>query len=46
MTRYMLYCCPGTGGLFLTTVFAQILGYQIMSKFSSTGHAHDMGRGN
>ena len=44
--RYMIYCCAGTGGLFLTTVFAQILGYQIKSKFSNTGHAHDMGRGN
>lgn len=25
MTRYMIYCCAGTGGLFYTTVFAQIM---------------------
>ena len=42
----MLYCCPGTGGSFLTTVFAQIIGCGLPGKFSSTGHAHDMGRGN
>ena len=46
MTRYMIYCCVGTGGLFLTTVFAQLLGYQVKSNFSDSGHAHDMGRGN
>ena len=45
-SRYMIYCCAGTGGLFLTTIFAQILGYQVRAKFSDTGHAHDMGRGN
>lgn len=42
----MLYCCPGTGGSFLTTVFAQIIGCGLPGKFSSTGHAHNMGRGN
>lgn len=45
-SRYMLYCCPGTGGSFLTTVFAQIIGCGLPGKFSSTGHAHNMGRGN
>ena len=45
-SRYMIYCCAGTGGLFLTTIFAQILGYQVRAKFSDTGHAHNMGRGN
>lgn len=42
----MIYCCPGTGGLFLATIFAQMLGYDIQSRFSNTGHAHDMGSGN
>jgi len=42
----MIYCCPGTGGLFLTTVLAQILGLKVASRFSNTGHAHDMGNGN
>lgn len=42
----MIHCCSGTGGLFLTSVVAQILGYNIYSNFSNTGHAHDMGRGN
>lgn len=46
MNRYMIYCCTGSGGLFLTSVVAQILGYNVYSNFSSTGHAHDMGSGN
>ena len=41
----MIYCCAGTGGLFLTTVFAQILGWECRSHFSTTGNAHDMGHG-
>jgi len=46
MKQYMIICCAGDGGSFLTTVVAQLLGYQIKAKFSNTGHAHDMGRGN
>jgi hypothetical protein len=46
MKQYMIYCCSGAGGSFLATVFAQLLGYQVNAKFSNTGHAHDMGRGN
>jgi hypothetical protein len=46
MTPYIIHCCPGTGGLFLISVFAQILGYNVKSNFSQTGHAHDMGNGN
>lgn len=42
----MIYCSPGTGGLFLTSVLAQTLGLDIHANFSSTGHAHDMGSGN
>jgi hypothetical protein len=45
MNQYMIYCCAGTGGLFLTTIFAQILGYDVRSSFSNTGNAHDMGHG-
>lgn len=46
MTRYMIYCCAGAGGLFLTTVFAQLLGYNAQSRFNQFGNAHDMGHGN
>jgi hypothetical protein len=45
MNQYMIYCCAGTGGLFLTTIFAQILGCNVRSSFSDTGNAHDMGCG-
>lgn len=41
----MLHCCYGTGGLFLTSVLARILGLDIQSRFSKTGNAHDMGQG-
>lgn len=46
MNRYMIYCSEGSGGLFLTTVFAQALGYDIKANFSLTGHAHNTGQGN
>lgn len=46
MKQFMIYCCAGTGGLFLTTVFAQVLGLNVQAKFSASGNAHDMGRGN
>lgn len=42
----MIHCCYGTGGLFLTSVLAKTLGYDIKSRFSKTGNAHDMGQGN
>lgn len=46
MKQFMIYCCAGTGGLFLTTVLGQVLGINVQAKFSASGHAHDMGRGN
>lgn len=46
MQSYLILCCPGTGGLFLTSVIAQLLGYNCQSIFSNTGHAHNMGKGN
>lgn len=46
MKRYLIYCAAGTGGLFLSTVFAQFLGRDIKARFSASGHAHDMGQGN
>lgn len=46
MKSYFVFCCPGTGGLFLTSVIAQLLGFDCQSIFSNTGHAHDMGNGN
>ena len=46
MTPFVIYCCAGTGGLFLTTVFAQLSNLDVRARFHKTGHAHDMGRGN
>ena len=46
MKRYMIYCCPSAGGLFFSTVVAQTLGHNVVSQFSASGHAHNMGRGN
>lgn len=46
MNKYMVYCCAGTGGLFLTSVIANFLGRTVKPNFSSTGHSHDQGYGN
>lgn len=42
----MIFCCVGTGGLFLTSVFAQMLGFPVKSILDKSGHAHNMGKGN
>jgi hypothetical protein len=46
MKSYFVLCCPGSGGLFLTSALAQLLGYNSDYKISDIGHAHDMGEGN
>lgn len=46
MKSYLILCCPGVGGLFLTSAVVQLLGYNCQSIFSNTGHAHNMGNGN
>lgn len=46
MQSYLILCCPGTGGLFLTSVVARLLGYDTQCILSKTGHAHNMGQGN
>jgi len=45
MKPYLILCSPGSGGLFLTSVFAQLLNYIVFCRFSNTGNAHDMGNG-
>jgi len=45
MSRYLIYCAAGTGGLFLTSVFANLLGIAVQPKFSNTGNSHDLGKG-
>jgi len=45
MNRYIIYCCAGSGGLFLTSVFAKIMGIAIAPTFSNTGNCHDLGHG-
>lgn len=43
--RYLIHCCAGPGGLFLTSVFAKIMNIDIDPQLSSTGHCHDQGHG-
>lgn len=43
--QYMIYCCAGSGGIFLSTVFAQVLNLNIQANFSESGDCHDMGLG-
>jgi hypothetical protein len=45
MTSYLIYCAPGSGGLFLASVFAKIMNIPLTPKFSCTGNCHDLGRG-
>lgn len=45
MDRYVIYCCGGPGGLFLTSVFAKIMGVSVNPNFSNTGNCHDLGHG-
>ena len=44
--RYMIYCCAGTGGLFLMALFAKLMGVPVQPTLSDTGHCHDLGHGN
>lgn len=46
MKRFLIYCCAGTGGLFLQSIFAKMMNIDISPKFSNTGHCHDLGYGN
>jgi hypothetical protein len=41
----MIHYCSGTGGMFLTSVFAKIMNIPIETKISSIGDCHDFGNG-
>jgi hypothetical protein len=43
--KFMIHYCPGTGGMFLTSVFAKILNIPIETKISPVGDCHDFGNG-
>jgi hypothetical protein len=45
MKKFLIYCCSGTGGLFLQSVFAKIMSIDVAPKFSKSGNCHDMGQG-
>lgn len=45
MNSYMIFCVPGAGGLFLTTVVSMMLDLPMHPTVHGTGHAHDMGQG-
>lgn len=43
--RYLIHCCSGSGGLFLTSVFAKMLQIPVQPVISDTGHCHNQGHG-
>ena len=43
MNRYLIYCCVGSGGMFLTSVFARLLNYDVEPVISERGHCHRLG---
>ena len=45
MKRFLIYCCAGTGGLFLQSIFAKMMNIDVSPKFSDTGNCHDLGHG-
>ena len=43
--KFIIHFCPGTGGMFLSSVFAKIMNIPIKTKISSLGDCHDLGSG-
>jgi len=43
--KFMIHYHPGTGGFFLTTVFAKLMNIAINTAISDTGDCHDLGQG-
>jgi hypothetical protein len=43
--KYHIFCVSGSGGSFLSTVFAKLLGIHITPKLSIDGNCHDLGNG-
>ena len=43
--KFIIHYCPGTGGMFLSSVFAKIMNIPIKTKISSLGDCHDLGSG-
>jgi hypothetical protein len=44
MKRFLIYCCVGSGGMFLTSVLAQMLNYDVDPVLSSRGHCHQLSK--
>lgn len=42
MKRFLIYCCVGSGGMFLTSVLAQMLDYDVDPVLSNRGHCHQL----
>lgn len=40
MKRFLIYCCVGSGGMFLTALFGKFLNYDVQPTISSSGHCH------
>jgi len=44
MKRFLVYCSVGSGGMFLISVLAKILGYDVCPVISSRGHVHQLSK--
>ena len=42
MKKFLIYCCVGSGGMFLTSVLAQMLNYDVDPVLSNRGHCHQL----
>jgi hypothetical protein len=45
MKKFLVYCCPGTGGHFLVSIFARMMNIDGVLQFSSIGDCHNLGQG-
>ena len=43
--KFFIHYCSGTGGMFLTSVFAKVMNISIQTKISPVGDCHDFGHG-
>lgn len=44
-TKFMIHYCPGSGGMFLTGVFAKFMEFKTQQVISPVGDCHDLGNG-
>jgi len=45
MTKYLIHCVRGSGGMFLMSIFSKLMGFTDNLIISKSGHCHDFGNG-